>query len=232
MEGRALQLTGADSADKAPSEHEAKPKAGARRPRFSWRAWLRAFHRDAGYLVIGLTLIYALSGLAVNHIADWDPSFRQIERTHQVTTPIAEDDDEASRQVLAQLKVTEAPREVFRAEETQLDIVFDKRTFHVDTASGKVIEEGQEPRFFLRLANWLHLNRGKKAWTIVADSYAVLLLFLSISGLFMIPGRKGLLGRGAVIALVGAAVPIAYVTLSGGPTHAPASARPAASAKP
>jgi hypothetical protein len=45
----------------------------------------------------------------------------------------------------------------------------------------------------------------------------VLLLFLATSGLFMLPGRKGLLGRGAILALLGAAVPIVYVVLSGGP---------------
>ncbi len=60
-----------------------------------------------------------------------------------------------------------------------------------------MIEEGQKPRFFLRLANWLHLNRGKKAWSYVADTYAVILLFLASSGLFMIPGKKGIKGRGA-----------------------------------
>ena len=83
--------------------------------------------------------------------------------------------------------------------------------------SGVVHEEGQAARPLLRVANWLHLNRGKKAWTYIADFYAVFLLFLAISGLFMIPGRKGLLGRGAIVALLGAAVPIAYVVLSGGP---------------
>lgn len=185
--------------------------------RFQWRPWLRAFHRDAGYFVIGLTIIYALSGLAVNHIADWDPSFEQVERTHQVPTPLPEDDEEAAGKVTGALGITDKPDDVYRPEDTQLDIVFEKRTFHVNTETGKVVEEGQDPRFFFRLANWLHLNRGKKAWTLVADSYAVLLLFLALSGLFMIPGRKGLLGRGAVVAILGAAVPIAYVTWSGGP---------------
>jgi hypothetical protein len=33
----------------------------------------------------------------------------------------------------------------------------------------------------------------------------------------MIPGKKGLVGRGALLALLGAAVPIGYVVLSGGP---------------
>ncbi|MCC6897664.1 MAG: PepSY-associated TM helix domain-containing protein [Polyangiaceae bacterium] len=187
-------------------------------PRRAWRPWVRALHRDFGYLVIGLTVIYAVSGIAVNHIADWDPSFRQVERTHQVTVPLPEDDEAAAASVLGALGVRERPREVFRADDTQLDVVLGDRTLHVDTQSGKVIEEGQSPRWFLRLANWLHLNRGKRAWTLVADGYAVLLLFLSVSGLFMIPGRKGLWGRGAVIALIGAAVPVAYVAWSGGPS--------------
>jgi hypothetical protein len=142
-----------------------------------------------------------------------------------VSTPLPEDDEAASAQVLAALAITEAPREVYRAEDTQLDIVFDARTLHVDTASGKVLEEGQEPRLFFRLANWLHLNRGKKAWTYFADGYAVFLLFLAISGLFMIPGRKGLFGRGAVIATLGAAVPVLYIVLSGATADTHSAAR-------
>ena len=59
-----------------------------------------------------------------------------------------------------------------------LDITLDKRTLHVDTETGKVVDEGQEPRFFLRFANWLHLNRGKRAWTYFADFYAIALLVL------------------------------------------------------
>jgi hypothetical protein len=69
----------------------------------------------------------------------------------------------------------------------------------------------------LRVANWLHLNRGKKAWTYVADGYAAFLLILAGTGLFMLPGRKGLIGRGGLLVALGVAVPVLYVTLSGGP---------------
>ena len=187
------------------------------RRKASIRPWLRAFHRDIGYFAVGLTIVYALSGLAVNHLKDWDPNFRQVNRTHQLRLPLPADDDAAGKVALAQLGVKEEPREVYRASESRLDLVFDKTTYHVDTQSGVVNEEGQSARPLLRIANWLHLNRGKRAWTYIADAYAVFLLFLAISGLFMIPGRKGLLGRGAIVALLGAAVPIAYVVLSGGP---------------
>jgi uncharacterized protein len=196
----------------------ARAKAPAtRRRKLNIRPYLRALHRDIGYFAVGLTIVYATSGLAVNHLKDWDPNFKQINRTHQLVLPLPSDDDAAAKSALGALDVHEEPREVYRASPTQLDIVFDKRTFHVDTTSGVVHEEGQAARPLLRAANWLHLNRGKKAWTYVADSYAVFLLFLAISGLFMIPGKKGLLGRGAIVALAGAAVPILYVVLSGGP---------------
>jgi len=196
----------------------AEPRTLAeRRRKFNFRPWLRALHRDVGYLAVGLTVVYATSGLAVNHLKDWDPNFAQVSRTHRIALPLPSDDDAAGKSALQKLGVQEAPREVYRASDTQLDLVFDQRTFHVDTTTGVVHEEGQAARPVLRAANWLHLNRGKKAWTYVADFYAVFLLFLAFSGLFMIPGRKGLLGRGALIALVGAAIPIVYVVLSGGP---------------
>jgi hypothetical protein len=190
--------------------------ARVKRP-FQLRPWLRALHRDAGYLGVGLTLVYALSGLAVNHVADWDPSFQQVSKTHRVAGPLPADAEASAKHVLNQLGIREAPREVYAAGDDAVDIVFDRRTLHVTPSSGKVLEEGQSPRFLLRAANWLHLNRGKKAWTYVADTYAVILLLLAISGLFMIPGRKGLLGRGALIVALGAAVPVGYVLLSGGP---------------
>ena len=47
------------------------------------------------------------------------------------------------------------------------------------------------------------------------ESFALLLL--ALSGMFMLPGKKGLIGRGGVLVLLGALVPILYVTLSGGP---------------
>lgn len=191
------------------------PRKASRR--FSWRNLVRIIHSDLGHLAVGLTFVYALSGLAVNHIADWDPNFQNFERTHELGGPVAGDDNAAAESVMQRLGMTDKPSEVYRAAPEELEIVFKERTLHVNTQSGRVIDEGQKPRFLLRVANWLHLNRGKKAWTYVADSYAVGLLLLSLTGVLMLPGKRGLLGRGGVMLLLGAAVPIAYVGLSGGP---------------
>ncbi len=192
-------------------------KAAQPKRKLKWRPWVRAIHRDVGYFAVGLTLVYALSGIAVNHIADWDPNFTQHEATYQLG-PLQGDDEAISKQVVAGLKLSEQPQDVYRVNDDELEIAMPSgRTLQVNAKTGAVLEQGQEPRFLLRAANWLHLNRGKKAWSYIADGYAVFLLYLAISGLFMIPGRKGLIGRGALIALAGAAVPVVYVTLSGGP---------------
>jgi hypothetical protein len=180
-----------------------------------WRPILRAIHRDLGYVAVGLTFIYALSGLAVNHVKDWDPNFHEYSTTHELGTALPDDDDEAAKLVLDRLGIHEQPTEVYRAND-EIEILLDHRTLHASTTTGHVLDEGQKPRFVLRFANWLHLNRGKKAWTYVADSYAAALLFLACSGMFMLAGKKGLLGRGAVFVLIGIAVPVVYVTLAGG----------------
>ena len=178
------------------------------------RAWLRAWHRDVGYLLVGLTVVYAVSGIAINHIDDWDPNFKAYEKTRRIA-PIAADVPDPIAIATAQVALGQknAPRASLRAGD-EIHLEYDNFKYVVYGETGEVFEQGREPRFFLRVANWLHLNRGKAAWTYIADGYAVLLLFLAGSGLFMIKGRQGIWGRGMVLAAVGAAVPIIYVTMS------------------
>jgi len=181
-----------------------------------WRGWLRAIHRDIGYLAVGFTIIYALSGLAINHLADWDPNFKTYSRESHIPV-IASDvpDDEAIAIAEKALGVS-SPRETLRASD-EIHLDWDNRNIVVYGESGLVVDQGRESRFFFRVANWLHYNRGKKAWTYVADIYAVLLLYLAISGIFMIKGKLGLKWRGTILVGLGIAVPITYVVLSGGP---------------
>lgn len=196
---------------------EAAPPPVEKKKRALLRPWLRAIHRDVGYVAVGLTFVYALSGLAVNHITDWsdgDPSFKTYSRTMPLGQ-VEGDDAAIAESLRRRLGIKEAPREVYRASPEQLDVLFERRSLHVDTAKGTLVDEGQEPRFVLRFANWLHLNRGKKAWTYAADAYAAGLLLLATSGLFMIPGRKGLFGRGAMLVAIGVLIPVLYVHFAG-----------------
>ncbi len=200
-----------------PPPEDGSPRVAARRGRFAWRPTLRAFHRDLGYLAVGLTVIYAISGLAVNHIADWDPNFRNYRTVSELGTGLPRDADAAATEALRRLKIRERATGVYRAGPEQLEIRVGERLISVNPVTGRAVEQGRKPRALVRLANWLHLNRGKRAWTIIADLYAVGLLCLAITGIFMLPGKKGIAGRGAVLVLLGIAIPIIYVLISGGP---------------
>jgi hypothetical protein len=189
-----------------------------------WRGWLRAIHRDIGYLAVGFTIIYAVSGIAINHVGDWDPDFTSSEREVKIA-PIPDDvsDADAARRV-ADAAGLAVPNDVYRAGD-EVRLTYPDGT-QVTAAGDKVTVQGRSPRFFLRLANWLHEARGKRAWAIIADVYACLLLYLAISGLFMIKGKLGLRWRGAVLVSLGIAVPVAYVVLSGGPSARSGSSAP------
>ena len=47
----------------------------AQKKKFRWRKWNNILHRDIGYLAVGMSIIYALSGIALNHLVDWNPSY-------------------------------------------------------------------------------------------------------------------------------------------------------------
>lgn len=181
-----------------------------------WRAWLRAVHRDVGYLAVGFTIIYAVSGIAMNHLDDWDPNFRASEVQLKIT-PIADDlsDDEAVAKIAAAAGMSGKPSDVLRAgDEVRLEYPSGSKV----TAIGDTVTvQKRDSRFLLRIANWLHATRGKAAWKYIADAYAVLLLYLAISGIFMIKGKLGLRWRGTLLITAGFAVPLAYIMIAGGP---------------
>jgi hypothetical protein len=184
-----------------------------------WRAWLRAVHRDVGYLAVGFTIIYALSGIAMNHLADWDPNFRSSEVQLQIA-PISDElsDDEAIARIAAAAAtagLSGQPSEVLRAgDEVRLEYPNGSK---VTAIGGTVTVQQRDSRFFFRIANWLHATRGKAAWKYISDAYAALLLYLAISGIFMIKGKLGLRWRGTLLISAGLAAPLLYIVIAGGP---------------
>jgi hypothetical protein len=179
--------------------------------RIPWRRWNRAVHRDIGYLAAGLTVLYAVSGLAINHMADWNPNYRVVQAWREVGPLPAElPEEELARMLLDRLKVSERPRASFQPDQDTLDVFMKAGKYSVDLPTGKVLFEAVEPRPVLFAFNRLHINAPKRAWTYIADLYAVGLLTLGITGLFILRGPNGIRGRGAWLTIAGCAVPLLY----------------------
>lgn len=173
------------------------------------RKWLRILHRDLGYLVAGLTIVYAISGIAVNHVQDWNPNIsveRSVENIGNAAGLSAEE-------VLTKLGQPTEHKSTFRPNRNTLQIFAENVTYTLDLPSGTVDIEKTATRPVIYETNFLHLNHPKKLWTWVADAFAVILIFLAISGLFMIKGKKGFSGRGKWFAAAGVAIPLVFLWL-------------------
>ncbi len=178
-----------------------------------WRKWFRAFHRDIGYVVAALTLAYSISGIAVNHIEDWNPNYTFSNTEIDVGALPVGDYQAMQQYVVTSLKIN--PRAVkghFMETET-LFRVFLRNTeeVSVDIHTGKGLFKRVETRAVLYDLNRLHLNSIKGIWTWVADIFAVMLIVLVLTGLFMMKGSRGLAGRGKWFVGIGLAIPIVFI---------------------
>lgn len=175
-----------------------------------WRRWNNILHRDIGYLVVGLTVVYGISGIAVNHTADWNPNYRVSKQAIEIPPLDPAPRDELVAIALRRLDLAEEPMNVFRPDAHTLQLFYDSRTYSIDLPTGKVVVENVQPRQVLFEFNQLHLNTPKRLWTYVADLYAVALVIVALTGAFVLRGKTGITGRGAWLTGAGVLVPIIY----------------------
>lgn len=172
-----------------------------------WRRWNHILHRDVGYFCIGLTIIYAVSGIAVNHLShDFNPSYT-IEKSTKSISPLApgkSPDRNYTEMVLHELEISEHLKNGAMLSPETIRLFTKSYTIDVNTAAGTATIESIRRRPLLYEFNFLHLNKAKGIWTWLADLYGAALALLAITGMLMIRGkstRRGLLLTGAGIAL-------------------------------
>lgn len=178
-----------------------------------WRHLLRVVHRDVGYVCVALTIAYAISGIAVNHIEDWNPNYRLDQRAVDLgPLPPGSYADQAAHVVDALDLDPRAVRGHFAETETTLRVYLDDgQEVSLDVTTGRGTVKTLSRRAVLFEVNALHLNNLKGIWTYVADLFAVALMLLALSGMFMMKGDRGLAGRGKYFILAGLSVPVTFI---------------------
>ncbi|MEK9138293.1 MAG: PepSY-associated TM helix domain-containing protein [Bacteroidota bacterium] len=178
--------------------------------KFKWRKWNNILHRDIGYIITALTLIYGISGIAVNHVADWNPSYSREKELTKIEPIHRHTREEIVAEALKLLSITEKPQNTFRPDPETLQLFFEGKNYSIDLPTGNVIIETTQPRPVLFEMNQLHLNAPKRAWTYIADLYSFSLIVVAVTGLFVLKGRTGITGRGAWLTAIGVLIPVVY----------------------
>ena len=178
-----------------------------------WRKWFRIVHRDLGYVAVALILAYAVSGLAVNHIEDWNPNYTFAERAVDVGPLPPGPPYQLAAAAIERLHLDRAAvRGHFLETATELRVFLpDGQEARLDVTTGKGTIKLVARRPVLFQLNALHLNNLKGVWTYVADLFAVALIVLALTGMVMMKGDRGLLGRGKYFVGAGLAVPVGFI---------------------
>lgn len=169
--------------------------------------WLRILHRDLGYLMVGITLIYGISGYLLNHMDGEDPAFRTQSGQIQLDKYLS--DKQLSEQWNTLTDVPALNRTLHNGDD-HIKLMLRGGIGIYDTHSGQIEYSIHEKKPFVYFINKLHYNK-TKYWTIIADIYAFTLIFFALSGLFMLKGKNGLAGRGKWFVATGIIVPLLYL---------------------
>jgi hypothetical protein len=172
----------------------------------------RVTHRDIGYLIAGLTIIYAISGIALNHKYDWNPNY--IVDSYEFTTDIIltreSFNDNVAKTILKNIPGDPEYKTSHFPSGDKLTIFIDGGFIQINTLTGKGIVEKLSRRPLFYQINFLHYNPGKW-WKYFSDIFCVALILVTITGLFIVKGRNGITKRGAILTIIGIILPLIFL---------------------
>lgn len=190
---------------------EPRPRGGRRLPQ-----WVRWLHLYGSMLGLAATLLFAVTGLTLNH-AEWfesgEPAVRSLQGT-LAPTALAGDVDKLV--VAETLRANHALRGTvteFAVDDGECLVVWKGPAYSadatIDRATGSYrIEEQRRP--LLALLDDLHKGRDcGPVWSFVIDASAVVLTLLSATGLWLLLYLKKRLRNGLLVALAGTVVLVA-----------------------
>ena len=180
------------------------------------RKWSRILHRDVSYLFAGMILIYALSGILMNHRGDLNPHYSVDRQEYKVAADLSDKakiDKALVLTLLEPLGETENYTKHYFPKGGEMKVFLKGgSSLVVNTQTGDAVYERLERRPLLSDMVKLHYNPGRW-WTTFSDVFAVCLILITLTGLVMVKGSKGFWGRGGILFIIGIIVPILFLML-------------------
>ncbi|MCJ8326917.1 MAG: hypothetical protein MJK08_07425 [Campylobacterales bacterium] len=189
---------------------------------------MRSLHRDLGYFVIGLTLIYTITGIVLSGRAlGW------LEQTYVIEKNLSKNisKKEFTKQLEISLKVLDIKNDIpisiiksasknikyFKFLEEKDNILYFKarsNNINYNTKSGNVIYKYISYPPYLKSVISAHKATNEKLWFYLAILYSIILSFLAISAIFMVKGKFGFKKRGIYFMLAGIFLVLIFLFIS------------------
>ena len=178
------------------------------------RKFNRATHRDLGYLFVAMIFIYSLSGIAINHLDDWDPNYSLHIWNEELPKDVTQEslDKKQVKQILEDYGVDNRYRKHYFVNEYTCKIFVKNGAIVFDLNEQSAHIELVQRRAVFHAVNWLHYNP-TTFWKWFSDIFAVALILLSLSGMFILKGKNGLKWRGTFVISIGVIIPLVFLFL-------------------
>lgn len=172
-----------------------------------------AAHRDFGYFFSSLIVIYCLSGIALNHVNEWNPDFIITRDSVSFSGGLTKADMTNEMINSLSAKVGEGAYKVFDFPTyNQVKVYYEDASLHLNFETGQGVYENVSRRPVFYEANVIHRN-SVKGWKWAADVFALLLIVINITGLFILKGKYGITGRGKWLIGAGLVPPIVAIII-------------------
>lgn len=178
------------------------------------RKLLRVLHRDLGYFIVGMTIVYSLSGIFLNHRHDFNPNYKIFITDFTVEVPNKNYySDEEVRDIVSRVDEDVIYKKHYTSNDgyVKVFIANGELVFNPETGEGTMQYLQRRPLIFS--LNKLHKATLGTTWKWVSDIMAVILLFVAVSGLFLLKGKRGLRRWGWWLTIAGFVVPLIFALL-------------------
>jgi len=178
------------------------------------RKTLRILHRDLGYFIVGMTIVYALSGIILNHRHDFNPDYRIYTEELNVQTGSPQDYTRAKiENVLETLPYDLVYKKHYVNDEGLVKVFIESGELVIDPQKGAGVVRYLQRRPVIFEMNKLHKATLGTTWKWVSDIMAFILLFVAISGIFLLKGKRGFIRWGWWWMIAGFIVPLVFALL-------------------
>lgn len=172
-----------------------------------------ATHRDLGYFFSALIIIYCVSGIALNHVDDWNADFIITKKEIKLSRGYTEADFTEREVAHFSAMVGETTYKLFDFPTSdQVKIYYKDASLHLDFLTKKGLYEKVAKRPVFYEFNVIHRN-SLRQWKWASDIFGVLLIVITVTGLFILKGKNGLGGRGKWLLAAGIVPPLIAIIL-------------------